>query len=578
MAEVIKIVEYLRKSKYATLWIALTFAVALFTQCCMFYYFTDGVSVFSCFLHPRRIISIYFQKVAISIFLASLVFLFERKYWTIYVLCVNAIWILAECVYMQAFDGMLIDAYSLSMADNLDGFTESILMYMQPCYLWLLLPVVCMAVVLYCFDNRQSVNWKYSCVGIIFSMMLNIANAAYVTHYNRVELLEATTIADVWNPISSNEIDTSSPRYAYFYSSVHAFLRVGYEMIFNREEDTDVEQLTQDMQLFVQSTTEKPVPQSKLVIFLVESLENWAILPEITPNICRYMETHNTIYAPYIKRQAKKGGSMDGQILVHSGILPIKNGASCFRFPRNRYPSIGELYDKTAILVPGGPKVWNQGLISAACGVDTNYTVSMNDAEIFKQYQRVAEQYDYVMVITASSHSPFKKYADSSGLVLPTTMPELMRNYLKTINFMDRCLGDALQMIDESAALRDAVVVITGDHTIFSNNFREEFDAYCQSGGELQYKVNEAYCPLIVGGGRLKKSSHIMQEAYQMDIYPTILRAIGCDSFFWKGWGVDLSDSLAITRRPILEEDAFDMADQVIRSNWFRIYERRENK
>ena len=41
---------------------------------------------------------------------------------------------------------------------------------------------------------------------------------------------------------------------------------------------------------------------------------------------------------------------------------------------------------------------------------------------------------------------------------------------------------------------------------------------------------------------------------------------------------MDLSDSLAITHRPILEEDAFDMADQVIRSNWFRIYERRENK
>ena len=503
--EMVKNVAHLREGKHATLWIVLAFAVALFAQCCMFYYFTEGVSVFSSILHPKRILSIYFQKAAISIFIASLVFLFKRKYWIIYVLCVHAIWIVAECVYMQAFDGMLIDAYSLSMADNLDGFTESISMYLYKKYFWLSAPIIVMALVLYLFDNRQSVNWKYSGIGIVLSMILNTANAAYVTHYYRTALLETTTIWEVWNPISSKIIDTSSPRYTYYYSSLHAFFRVGYEMIFNRDEEVDVEQLTQDMQPFVQSMTEKPVPQSKLVVFLVESLENWAILPEITPNICRYMEMHNTIYAPYIKRQAKKGGSMDGQILVHSGILPIKNGASCFRFPRNRYPSIGELYDKTAILVPGGPKVWNQGLISAACGIDTNYTVSMNDAEIFREYKKMAEQYDYVMVVTASSHSPFKTYADSSNLRLPNAMPELMRNYLKTINFMDRCLGDALQMIDESEALRDAVVVITGDHTIFSNNFREEFDAYCQSSGEHQYKVNDAYCPLIVGGGTFRR-------------------------------------------------------------------------
>lgn len=563
----------LRTSKYATHWIAGAFALALFIQCCIFFYYTNEISILSCFSHPRRVLNIYMQKAAISVLLASLVFLFKRKYWTIYVLCANAIWILAECIYMQAFDGMLIDAYSLSMADNLNGFTRSIFMYMQPHYLWLLVPILFMVLIVFLFDNRQNLQWRPSIIGILCAMSMNTTNAAYVARYNRTELLMSTTIWDVWNPITSKYIDVSSPRYMYYYSSIHAFIRVGYEMIFNAEDNVDLDSLSKDMEPFVQSMDNKPIPQSKLVVFLVESLENWAILPEITPNICEYIKKHNTIYAPYIKRQAKKGGSMDGQILVHSGVLPIKNGASCFRFPRNRYPSMGELYKKTAILVPGGPKVWNQGLISAACGIDTNYTVSMNDAEIFRQYEKVAEKYDYIMVVTASSHSPFKTYADSSDLILPEAMPELMRNYLKTINFMDKYLGHALFMIDESDSLRDAVVVITGDHTIFSENFRKDFDEYCQSNNEFQYKVKEAYCPLIIGGGRLEESSRVTEESYQMDIYPTILHTIGCDSFFWKGWGINLTDSMEIYNRPISEEDAFEMSDKVIRSNWFKIYE-----
>jgi membrane-anchored protein YejM (alkaline phosphatase superfamily) len=265
---------------------------------------------------------------------------------------------------------------------------------------------------------------------------------------------------------------------------------------------------------------------------------------------------------------------MDGQILVNTGILPLKNGASCFRFPHNRYPSISELYNNAAILVPGGPSVWNQVAISKSCGIDTNYTVSFNDADIFHKYEEIMNEHDFVMVLTSSSHSPFRQYADSSDLVLPVAMPEVMRNYLKTINFMDRYLGHALQKIDESDELRDAVVVITGDHTIFSQNFREEFYSYCQSSGELQYKVNEAYCPLIVstGGGGMRYS-HKSEDAFQMDIYPTILHAIGCDSFFWEGWGENLFDSIACENRTIQEDEAIEMADKLIRSNWFENYQ-----
>ena len=143
--------------------------------------------------------------------------------------------------------------------------------------------------------------------------------------------MDDVRITDVWNPITSDLIETSTITYAHDYSIVHCFLRVGYEMLVNTEEDVDIAALTHDMQPFVQSMDSVPNPQTKLVIFLVESLESWAIMPEVTPNICRLIKSDGVLYAPYIKRQALKGQSMDGQIIVNTGILPIKNGASCFR-------------------------------------------------------------------------------------------------------------------------------------------------------------------------------------------------------------------------------------------------------
>lgn len=568
-------IEQLRGSKYATLWVAIGFALALFTQCCLFQYYTMGMSVFSCFAHPTRVISVYAQKLIISIFFASFVFLFKRKYWVLYVLAINAIWIITECVYMQSFDNMMIDAYSLSMVGNLSGFESSISMYLHSRYLWLLLPIGVMVIVLYLFDNHQTTNWVAFLSALLIVICLNTGHSMYITRVYRSQHLADVRISDVWNPITSDFIETSTIIYAHTYSELHSFLRVGYEMMSNTEEDVNVDDLTQEMQLFLLPMDTVPIPKTKLVIFLVESLENWAILPEITPNIYRLIESDGTLYAPYIKRQAMKGQSMDGQILVNTGILPLKQGASCFRFPHNRYPSISELYSSSALIVPGGISVWNQGAMSKSMGIDTNYVAPFIDEEIFALYDSIAEQYDYVMVLTSSSHSPFTKDAYKSDIALPQDMPEYMRNYLKCINYTDKCIGKSLEKIASSEKICDATIVVTGDHTIFHQSLRDQFATWCKQSSQIQYKVAEAYCPLIVSAGVGRGSSHIIhQESYQMDIYPTIMHAIGCENFFWKGWGVNLADSAALMNRPIQENAAYDMADKVIRSNWFESIEK----
>ena len=88
----------------------------------------------------------------------------------------------------------------------------------------------------------------------------------------------------------------------------------------------------------------------------------------------------------------------------------------------------------------------------------------------------------------------------------------------------------------------------------------------------MELSVEEAYCPLIVYSPKINGNINITDIAYQMDIYPTILHLIGCEDYYWKGFGVNLLDSVARKNRPITEDEAFELSDKIIRADYFRTY------
>ena len=59
-----------------------------------------------------------------------------------------------------------------------------------------------------------------------------------------------------------------------------------------------------------------------------------------------------------------------------------------------------------------------------------------------------------------------------------------------------------------------------------------------------------------------------------MDAFPTILHLIGCDHYYWKGFGVNLLDSVKRGDRMIVEQNAFELSDKIIRSNFFELMQR----
>ena len=309
----------------------------------------------------------------------------------------------------------------------------------------------------------------------------------------------------------------------------------------------------------------------KLVIILVESLEDWAVNPVSMPHLYDFIKKHPRIWAHRISKQTLNGASSDGQLIINTGLLPISQGATCYLFPSNKYPSIAACCpNPSATIIPHEPTVWNQHYMSRSFGYDTTVVMTPNDSLLAqKTIDMLHEGYQMVQVITMASHIPFTYGASRSNLKLPESMPRFMADYMKSLHYTDEGLSLLFDAIDNDSTLFNTTIVITGDHTIFYSDQRYEYDLYCQQAG-FNYAVTEAYCPLIIHSAkRILHDIDINQVAFQMDIYPTIMSLIGCKNYYWSGLGIDLSDTTKGLNRIVTEQQAYYMSNLLIRSNYF---------
>jgi len=555
-----------RSNRLNSMCLALIFALAIFVLCCEFEFFATTNSIMDCLIHPSLIVTIYFEKIAIALFVSSFLFLVKRKWLSLVFAFILSVWILAELIYLNFFNGMLIDGYSIRMASNMEGFWNSIIPFFKLGYLWLLCPIVILGLAVLKIPVIGR-NIRCALLFLTTSLFFHLSYAVYCNSPWKKDVTSRIPLSTALRPIFSDHFDTASLSFSTTYSVLHCFARVTVELFDNEIVSVDISQLSEKLEKKgVSGLGNDIVPNSKLILILVESLESWTIIPEITPNLCNLLNCENILWAPQVKKQTKRGQSADGQMIVNTGILPISRGAACYRFSTNKYPSISELYSSTYAFIPGGIGVWNQGMMCKAYHIDHLIETSNDDADIINQFMAVKNEFDYALILTASSHSPFSKYADSSSIVLPNSMPKVMSDYLKSINYMDRSLSNMLSQINSDSVLSRATIVITGDHTIFSEEQRLSYNSYCTDSGLTQYKVLDDYCPLLVLSPNIESKTICDTIAYQMDIYPTILNIIGCGENYWQGFGINLATN---DNRVFSQDEAFSLSEQIFYSDYF---------
>ncbi len=492
----------------------------------------------------------YMPKIAAALLITSVIYFLKNKKWWILLNVLLDIWIIANLFYLRSYD-MPLDAYAVSMVGNMDGFWSSIF----PLYNWFDIIYVVLTTIggiaIY-YLNTTYQSWLKYAIVIGAAFLLNTSGkylylysmyghkwALSHTHILSLGVKERLDIYGVGNASVWRE---STPFHSLCYTA-YDLIRIQIEKGSYQLSDDEKMELSS---LFTKDTIRR---DERLIIILVESFDSWVLTDEYMPHLSTFIKDHPCFYANKVKSQVRGGMSADGQMIINTGLLPVAEGAACFRFPNNVYPGIVKSIDgNTICILPHKKDVWNQGLMSYAYGYRTTIESSWEDSTLLSRVKEaVLEGYMGVQMLTLSTHTPYDLVSSRSTLEIPSGYDEITQNYIRSFNYFDGQLKSFLEDVDKDTLLSQATIVITGDHA-------------------APYPIKKSYCPLIIYSPNISSSIIYSDECYQIDIYPTLTSAIKVQPE-WLGIGKNLFEESV--NRKYDEDNAFIISDKLIRANYF---------
>lgn len=312
------------------------------------------------------------------------------------------------------------------------------------------------------------------------------------------------------------------------------------------------------------SVTEK---RSNLLIVFAESLESWVLEKkvdgkEITPCLNRLLKEKSTLYAPNVLTQVKGGRSIDAQLMICSGLLPLMSGTYSSLYYDNTFYTLqkamrGLKHSRSYLLTIDKVSTWNQGAVARSFGTDTIISYHdfkmteafgthkrIGDASFFQQCREKIERGEvwkpgesvYMQFITYSGHAPFKLPDHLRTITFPASIPEKAADYMTTAHYTDKAIGDFVAYLKTLPQYKETIVVIVGDHEGLAS-YRQELVGNPACRGLVSDKQ---LTPFIV----LNSPVGMRYDKFmgQIDIYPTLLNLMQLDAYRWHGLGQSILD------------------------------------
>lgn len=312
------------------------------------------------------------------------------------------------------------------------------------------------------------------------------------------------------------------------------------------------------------SVTEK---RSNLLIVFAESLESWVLEKkvdgkEITPCLNRLLKDKSTLYAPNVLTQVKGGRSIDAQLMICSGLLPLMSGTYSSLYYDNTFYTLqkamrGLKHSRCYLLTIDKVSTWNQGAVARSFGTDTIISYHdfkmteafgthkrIGDASFFQQCREKIERGEvwkpgesvYMQFVTYSGHAPFKLPDHLRTITFPASIPEKAADYMTTAHYTDKAIGDFVAYLKTLPQYKETIVVIVGDHEGLAS-YRQELVGNPACRGLVSDKQ---LTPFIV----LNSPVGMRYDKFmgQIDIYPTLLNLMQLDAYRWHGLGQSILD------------------------------------
>ena len=312
------------------------------------------------------------------------------------------------------------------------------------------------------------------------------------------------------------------------------------------------------------SVTEK---RSNLLIVFAESLESWVLEKkvdgkEITPCLNRLLKEKSTLYAPNVLTQVKGGRSIDAQLMICSGLLPLMSGTYSSLYYDNTFYTLqkamrGLKHSRSYLLTIDKVSTWNQGAVARSFGTDTIISYHdfkmteafgthkrIGDASFFQQCREKIERGEvwkpgesvYMQFVTYSGHAPFKLPDHLRTITFPASIPEKAADYMTTAHYTDKAIGDFVAYLKTLPQYKETIVVIVGDHEGLAS-YRQGLVGNPACRGLVSDKQ---LTPFIV----LNSPVGMRYDKFmgQIDIYPTLLNLMQLDAYRWHGLGQSILD------------------------------------
>lgn len=487
----------------------------------------------------------------------SLPAMFTRRGWVqaLLLLVIDGVMV-ANLMYCRTYFNA-IPAKSYMLAGNLADFTDSVAD--QFSWYYLLLPLLTVAALMLSTRvtrrDRRRPRWLPYCLLTVVLAFLSWAADAWrggaLRHMDSlsVNCYKSTCIAPVYtiggyviHDIFRNKEELTPGKEA----EVGRWLAERWTFA----ESTDVDSLTCQRQ-----------GRRNLVIIMCESLESWPLETtvegiELTPVLNSLIADSTTFYAPNVVTQVADGRSIDGQLLILAGMLPMRGTVYAYEAADNTFFTIpkamGERGGRSYVLTCDKPHVWNQTRVARAFGVDTLiHHTSWDNNEPVGTARRLSDggfmaqsvaklrrgeiwpvgEQAFVMWVTYSGHNPFRLPEKLRRVSFKGDYPETVRNYMVTVNYTDHSLATLIDYLKSRPDWAETMVVITGDHEGLADRRKEAL----RNKASRRFVDAGQHTPLIILNSPV--AGRYDAPMGQVDIYSTLLDLMGWRDYRWQGMG-----------------------------------------
>lgn len=514
--------------------------------------------------HELFIVRLSLNYLASCLIITAIAYLIHSKVWRIVVLVLTDIWLIANLIYFRSYNDLL-NSWCLLSISNLSGFETAIGTFLEWSDLAFVALSLLYGVCAFLLRNHSVYKKLYPTLTCLFlGLGLNIPQMIVSLHVG----IPCNPYNKYYHDVSMGRVwyCTTYSLHKHFINELMASLSKDDISISNFMDETKLLQFVRPSDTYPETT---PAPYNIVIVFF-ESLENWTTHlavdnEEITPNLNLFSKSPRVHHMQLVP-QVAQGMSSDAQLIVLTGLLPIKNGAVCMRFPRNAYFTLLKSceFSKKEMYIPTAPTCWNQAAMCQAYGFEDLYATECADQQLIdtlcNDIKKMEQPY-FLMGITMASHSPFTKYADDSQLQLANVKDTELRNYLRCVNYTDACLGQLIRQITDTPLSENTILLIMGDHTIFYPKKRERFFR------ELSYQADpsSALVPAFLYLPHSVETTNQEETLYQMDVYPTLLALLN-ENYIWLGVGKNILDN---TPRIISADSAAYISNSIIQQNFF---------